>query len=89
METFKALDTMMTDICISYKIGMLHIVKERAMALTALSLNWANTIIAQGAAFADFPLIDGFERGATGFIETGDMIDVDPKTGSVTVEGKG
>ena len=80
---------MMTDICISYKIGMLHIVKERAMALTALSLNWANTIIAQGAAFADFPLIDGFERGATGFIETGDMIDVDPKTCSVMVEGKG
>ena len=89
METFKALDTMMTDICISYKIGMLHIVKERAMALTALSLNWANTIIAQGVAFAGFPLIDGFERGATGFIGTGDMIDVDPKTCSVMVEGKG
>jgi len=89
METFKALDTMMADTCICCKIGMLNIVKERAMALTAWSLNWANTIIAQGVAFADFLLIDGFERGAIDFIETGDMINVDHKTGSVTVEGKG
>ncbi len=89
METFKAFDTMMADTCICCKIGMLNIVKERAMALTAWSLNWANTIIAQGVAFADFLLIDGFERGAIDFIETGDMIDVDHKTGSVTVEGKG
>ena len=89
METFKALDTMMADTCICCKIGMLNIVKERAMALTAWSLNLANTIIAQGVAFADFLLIDGFERGAIDFIETGDMIDVDHKTGSVTVEGKG
>ena len=80
---------MMADTCICCKIGMLNIVKERAMALTAWSLNWANTIIAQGVAFADFLLIDGFERGAIDFIETGDMINVDHKTGSVTVEGKG
>ena len=68
---------------------MLHTMKDRRIAPAALLLNRANPIIAQGAAFADFPLIDRFENDITGMIETGDPVHVDPASGTVTVEGKG
>lgn len=68
---------------------MLHTMKQRAMAPAALLLNWANPIIAQGAAFADFPLIDRFAEDITGLIQTGDRVRVDPAAGLVTVEGRG
>jgi len=68
---------------------MLHTMKDRRIAPAALLLNRANPIIAQGAAFADFPLIDRFENDITGMIETGDPVHVDPPSGTVTVEGKG
>ena len=68
---------------------MLHTMKVRGMAPAALLLNWANPIIAQGAAFADFPLIDRFEDDITGQIKTGDIVRVDPATGTVTVQGRG
>ena len=67
---------------------MLHTMKARAMAPAALLLNWANPIIAQGAAFADFPLIDRFEDDITGQIKTGDRVRVDPAAGTVTVVGR-
>ena len=68
---------------------MLHTMKDRRMAPAALLLNRANPIIAQGAAFAGFPLIDRFEIDITSMIETGDPVHVDPASGIVTVEGKG
>ena len=68
---------------------MLHTMKDRRIAPAALLLNRANPIIAQGAAFADFPLIDRFENDITRMIETGDPVHVDPASGTVTVEGKG
>ena len=68
---------------------MLHTMKDRRMAPAALLLNSANPIIAQGAAFAGFPLIDRFENDITSMIETGDPVHVDPASGIVTVEGKG
>lgn len=68
---------------------MLHTMKQRGMAPAALLLNWANPIIAQGAAFADFPLIDRFEDDITAQIQTGDRLRVDPASGTVTVEGRG
>ncbi|MBT6094854.1 MAG: DUF126 domain-containing protein [Rhodospirillaceae bacterium] len=64
---------------------MLHTMKQRDMAPAALLLNWANPIIAQGAAFADFPLIDRFEDDITAQIKTGDRVLVDPASGTVTV----
>ena len=67
---------------------MLHTMKERRMAPAALLLNHANPIIAQGAAFAGFPLIDRFEHDITSMIKTGDPVHVDPVPSIVTVEGK-
>ena len=68
---------------------MLHTMKARAMAPAALLLNWANPIIAQGAAFADFPLIDRFEEDITGLVRSGERLRVDPASGTVTVVGRG
>jgi len=68
---------------------MLREMTSRGMAPAALLLNYANPIIAQGAAFANFPLIDRFEEDITGAIKTGDKISVDPATGTVTVEEAG
>ena len=58
-------------------------------APAALLLNSANPIMAQGAAFADLPLIDRFTVDVTGAFKTGDMIEVDPAAGTATVVGPG
>jgi len=65
---------------------MLREMASRDMAPLALLLNYANPIIAQGAAFAEFPLVDRFERDVTCAIQTGDQVYVDPATGAVTID---
>ncbi len=52
----------------------------------ALILNFANPIMAQGAAFADLPLIDRFEVDITSVVRNGEMLICDPVTGTVTVQ---
>lgn len=64
---------------------MLHEMASRHMAPVALLLNFANPIMAQGAAFANFPLIDRFEDDITRLIRTGDEVTVDPSAGMVTI----
>ena len=64
---------------------MLHEMVSRNMAPLALLLNRANPIIAQGAAFAGFPLIDRFETDITSAIRTGELVIVDPPTGEVRI----
>lgn len=64
---------------------MLNEMASRGMAPAALLLNYANPIMAQGAAFAGFPLVDRFEGDVTALIRTGDQVTVDPPTGRVTV----
>ena len=64
---------------------MLHEMTSRDMAPAALLLNTANPIIAQGAAFAGLHLIDRFEVDITQAIKTGDVVHVDPASGTVTV----
>ncbi len=64
---------------------MLNEMASRGMAPLALLLNAANPIMAQGAAFANFPLLDRFERDVTEAIRTGDRVVVDPAAGLVTV----
>lgn len=66
---------------------MLNEMKSRNMAPVALLLNYANPIIAQGAAFAAFPLIDRFGEDITAAVKTGDRLRVDPAAGTVTVIG--
>ena len=65
---------------------MLGEMASRDMAPLALLLNYANPIIAQGAAFAEFPLVDRFERDITCAIQTGDQVFVDPANGAVTID---
>ncbi len=65
---------------------MLREMASRDMAPLALLLNYANPIIAQGAAFAEFPLVDRFEMDITCAIQTGDQVYVDPATGAVTID---
>jgi predicted aconitase with swiveling domain len=64
---------------------MLREMAERGMAPAALLFNRVNPILAQGAAFADLPLIDRFESDVTALIKTGDELLVEPELGQVTV----
>jgi predicted aconitase with swiveling domain len=66
---------------------MLREMASREMAPAALLLNFANPIMAQGAAFADVALIDRFEVDITEALKTGDRVTVDPAAGTVTVHG--
>ena len=63
---------------------MLHEMVARGVAPTALVLNTANTIIAQGAAMANMTLVDRFADGdITQLIKTGQMITVNPQAGHI------
>ena len=64
---------------------MLRAMVESGRAPRALILNFANPIMAQGAAFADMPLIDRFDVDITSVVRTGEMIVCDPATGCLTV----
>lgn len=64
---------------------MLRAMVESGLAPKSLILNFANPIMAQGAAFADLPLIDRFDVDITTVLRTGEMISVDPGSGTVSV----
>ncbi|MDH3580148.1 MAG: DUF126 domain-containing protein [Hyphomicrobiales bacterium] len=64
---------------------MLREMADRDMAPTALLLNAANPIMAQGAAFANLPLIDRFEVDITSVLKTGERVAVDPAAATVKV----
>jgi len=64
---------------------MLHAMVKSARAPLALLLNRANPVIAQGAALADLALIDRFETDITALIASGDLVDVDPRSATVTI----
>lgn len=68
---------------------MLKDMAAREMAPLALLLNYANPIMAQGAAFAGVALIDRFEQDITAMLQTGDQVEVDPPAGQVTVWRRG
>jgi predicted aconitase with swiveling domain len=67
---------------------MLRDMKQRGLCPKALLLNASNPIMAQGAAFAGLALIDRFEVDVTQSITTGDRVDVDPVSGTVTVRSE-
>lgn len=64
---------------------MLREMVARNMAPAALLLNFANPIMAQGAAFGGLPLMDRFESDVTQLIKTGDRLEVQPRSGVVIV----
>ena len=64
---------------------MLHAMAVGGLVPAALLLNFANPIMAQGAALAGLPLIDRFESDVTVAIQSGDQVRVEPASGRVTV----
>lgn len=64
---------------------MLRAMVESGRAPKALILNFANPIMAQGAAFADLPLVDRFPVDITTVLRTGEMVSVEPATGTLAV----
>ena len=66
---------------------MLREMVSRGLAPKALVLNAANTIMAQGAAFADLPFVDRFEVDITAEVKTGETVTVDPQGGLLEVHG--
>ncbi len=64
---------------------MLQAMRQSGVCPLALLLNYANPIMAQGAAHADFPLIDRFEEDITAVIKSGERVRVNPSLGRVTI----
>jgi predicted aconitase with swiveling domain len=65
---------------------MLREMAARGMGPKAIVFDRANTILAQGAAFAEMAMVDRFERGdPTRLIRTGDELRIEPAEGRVTV----
>ena len=65
---------------------MLHEMATRGMAPMAIVFDRANTILAQGAAFAELTMVDRFEAGdPTALIRTGDEVRIEPDKGLVTI----
>ncbi|MEL6373652.1 MAG: DUF126 domain-containing protein [Pseudomonadota bacterium] len=68
---------------------MLYEMKMRGICPKAILFNQANTILAQGAAFADLTLCDRFDDGdVTSLFKTGDHLQIDPAAGRVTVTNR-
>jgi predicted aconitase with swiveling domain len=65
---------------------MLREMSERKLAPKAIIFDRTNTILAQGAAFADMTMVDRFEGGRpTDLIRTGDELLIEPEKGEVTI----
>ena len=68
---------------------MLREMSTRDMAPKAIIFERTNTILAQGAAFADMALVDRFEAGdPTKLFRTGDDLLIEPAEGRVTVRNR-
>ena len=59
--------------------------KVQGTAPLAILFGLANSIMAQGAALADLPLMDRLDPDPLDVIETGDWLRVDPAAGTVVV----
>jgi uncharacterized protein len=65
---------------------MLREMTARNMAPKAIIFDRANTILAQGAAFARMTMVDRFEAGnPVGLIQNGDEVRIEPDKGLVTI----
>ena len=65
---------------------MLREMASRKVCPTAIVFDRANTILAQGAAFADLAMVDRFADGdITKLIKSGARVRVEPAEGRVTV----
>jgi predicted aconitase with swiveling domain len=68
---------------------MLREMAARGMGPKAIIFDRANTILAQGAAFAEMAMVDRFEAGnPTRLIRSGDELRIEPAEGRVTILGR-
>jgi uncharacterized protein len=58
---------------------MLHEMAARGVMPAALVLNWVNPIVVQGAAFADFTMMSGFDVDITAVVPDGALVEIDPE----------
>ncbi len=64
---------------------MLREMTARGVTPLALLLNFANPIMAQGAAFGNVPLMDRFDGDVTTLVRNGERVRVCPSKGEVIV----
>lgn len=63
---------------------MMRDMAERGIVPAAFLFNRVNPILAQGAAFANIPLLDRFDGDITSLLKTGDELSIEPERGRVT-----
>jgi len=68
---------------------MLRDMSRRGAAPLALVLNFANPIMAQGAAFAGLPLLDRFATDITKAVKSGERVRVEPGEGRLLLLREG
>ena len=66
---------------------MLHEMKSRNVVPLALVLNSVNPILAQGAALGDVPMLAGFDEDITAVVPNGSEVEVNPRTGMLSIIG--
>lgn len=64
---------------------MLHEMRSRNMAPSAIVFNTVNTILAQGAALGDVSMLAGFDVDITAQIPHGAMVEIDPEARTIRV----
>ena len=64
---------------------MLHEMRSRNMAPSAIVFNTVNTILAQGAALGDVSMLTGFDVDITAQIPHGAMVEIDPEARTIRV----
>ena len=64
---------------------MLAEMRSRGMAPLAIVFNSVNPILVQGAALAELPMLAGFDVDITGEVASGDEVDVDPASKTLTI----
>ncbi len=64
---------------------MLHEMRSRNMAPSAIVFNTVNTILAQGAALGDVTMLAGFDVDITAQIPHGAMVEIDPEQHTIRV----
>jgi len=64
---------------------MLNEMKQRGVIPLALVFNSVNPILVQGAAFADLPMLAGFDEDITATVPQGSDVEVNPGTRTLTV----
>ena len=68
---------------------MLHEMAARGVMPAALVLNRVNPIMVQGAAFADFTMMSGFDVDITAVVPDGALVEVDPARACLRILSSG